>query len=54
MKITIIGYRTGDNAVIEQVTHWPVEFDERIAVARAAREGSIAFITEILVEENGK
>ena len=51
MKITIIGFRAGDSTSQEQVTHWPDELNEKIAIARAAREGSIALIDKILVEE---
>ena len=50
-KVTIIGWHSGEQEVVEEVTHWPSVVSDYLAVAKASREANVSIIEQVLVEE---
>lgn len=50
-KITLIGWSSSDQAVVEKVTYWPEEMTRELAIAKAAQVTDLMIFEEVLVEE---
>jgi len=50
-KITLIGWSSSDQAVVEKVTYWPKEMMRELAIAKAAQVTDLMIFEEVLAEE---